>query len=209
MCVKDLQAIAVQCEPTTCATNVKDWCFTSISLRSLACATVVIFRGTASGFTGICTRRGFVVYRVMCIGRWHYAVTAWFDFWYILFLFWTYSPFVSGSHTLEKRACVLQGTALQGVPNVLCASWKEGPNTAKLFCEHLLKSRVSLKALIRRNWGLNRPEKGSCWNCFPDIQLAVFVDGLFLQWPTSFYPILTPFNSDRYFFITSWSNLSR
>lgn len=67
---------------------------------------------------------------------------------------------MSRSHTLEKRACLLQGITLQAVLSVLCASRKV--LTQQSFFKHVLKASVCLKALIYRNWGLNRAEKGSC-----------------------------------------------
>lgn len=149
--------------------------------------TVVIFIDLTWDFTGILWAEGLRslegdVHWALLL-HWHNVI--WFS---VHNLFVLDRSSVSRSATLEKRACLLQGITSQAVPDVLCASRKV--LTRQSFFKHMFKASVCLKALIYRNWGLHRAKKGSCWNCLPNRTLAMFVDGLFLQWPTLFYPIL-------------------
>lgn len=149
--------------------------------------TVVIFIGmTTSDFTGVLWAWG--LHRLQGDVYWalslHWQSVIWF---LVHNLFVLDINFLSRSETLEKRARLLQGITLQAVPNVLCAPRKV--LTQQSFFKRMLKASVCLKALIYRNRGLDRAKKGSCCSCFPNRKLAIFVDGLFLQWPTFFYPI--------------------
>lgn len=65
----------------------------------------------------------------------------------------------SRSHTLENRAGSLQGITLPAVTNVLRARQKV--LMGQSFFKHVFKASVCLKALICRNWGLNRAKRGS------------------------------------------------
>lgn len=130
----------------------------SISLKTVLCVycTVVTFTGVTSAFSGVLGAKftGWCVLGIV-------ITLAQRDL-----IFFVHNLFVldinskSRSHTLERRAGSLQGITLPALPNVLRARQKV--LTGQSFFKHVFKASVCLKALIYRNWDLNRAKRGSC-----------------------------------------------